>query len=315
VSETVADELAEQVVDAINDLSGAHADHRAAHARGTLCAGRFTATPDAARLTRAAHMQGDPVRATVRFSNGGGDPGVPDYATEGRGMAVKLYLADGGRTDMVALSLPVFFARTPEDFLDFTRARKPDPETGQPDAQRIGAWFAAHPEAGPAIQAALTAPPPASYATCVYSGIHSFRWVDAAGEGRFVRFRWEPEAGVESLSADDARALGATYLQEEIQARVAASGAAFELVVTLAEPEDPIDDPTAAWPAEREQAVVGRLELTGPEEERERDGDVLVFDPTRVVDGIELSDDPILRFRRRAYAVSVERRSGMKLSA
>jgi catalase len=58
---------------------------------------------------------------------------------------------------------------------------------------------------------------------------------------------------------------------------------------------------------------VGRLELTGPEQEREQGDDVLVFDPTRVVDGIELSDDPILSFRRRAYAVSVERRSGMTL--
>jgi catalase len=310
----VRDDLAEQVVDAINDVSGAHADHRAAHARGTLCGGRYTATPDAARLTRAAHMQGDPVRATIRFSNGGGDPGIPDYATEGRGMAVKLYLADGARTDMVALSLPVFFARTPEDFLEFTRARKPDPETGQPDMERIGAWFAAHPEAGPAIQAAVSAPPPASYATCAYNGIHSFRWLNDAGEERFVRFRWEPEAGIETLSPDDARARGATYLQEEIAAS-AAAGAAFRLVVTLAEAGDPVDDPTAAWPEEREQVVVGTLELTGPEEEREREGDVLVFDPTRVVDGIELSDDPILRFRRHAYAVSVERRSGLKLSA
>jgi catalase len=69
-----------------------------------------------------------------------------------------------------------------------------------------------------------------------------------------------------------------------------------------------------AWPGSREQVVAGRLELTGPEQEREQGGDVLVFDPTRVVDGIELSEDPILRFRRRAYAVSVERRSGMTLA-
>jgi catalase len=310
----VPDRLAEQVVDAINDVSGAHAGHRSAHARGTLGAGHFTATPAAAHLTRAAHMQGNPVRATVRFSNGGGDPRIPDYATEGRGMAVKLYLDNGERTDMVALSLPVFFARTPEDFLEFTRARKPDPETGNPDPERIGAWFAAHPEAGPAIQAAVTAPPPASYAACVYHGLHSFRWVNAAGEGRFGRFRWEPESGVETLSPDEARAGGDTYLQEEIAARLAGAGAAFELIVTLAGPDDPIDDPTAAWPPEREQVTLGRLELTGPEEGREREGDVLVFDPTRVVDGIEPSDDPILLFRRRAYAVSVERRSGLKLS-
>jgi catalase len=137
--------------------------------------------------------------------------------------------------------------------------------------------------------------------------------VNAAGEARFVRFRWEPESGVETLTADEARALGDTYLQEEIAGRLGTGGPAFRLVVTLAEAEDPIDDPTAAWPEDREQVVVGRLELTGPEQEREQGGDVLVFDPTRVVDGIELSDDPILRFRRRAYAVSVERRSGMAL--
>jgi catalase len=82
-------------------------------------------------------------------------------------------------------------------------------------------------------------------------------------------------------------------------------------VVVLGEDGDPVDDPTAAWPDERETVEIGRLELTGAETERERDGDVLVFDPTRVVDGIELSEDPILRFRQRAYAVSVERRSGI----
>jgi catalase len=315
VSLVVPDEFAERVVDAINDISGVHPGHRAAHARGTLLEGRFTATPDAARLTCAAHMQGDPVRATVRFSNGGGDPGSPDYATEGRGMAVKLYLPDGSRTDMVALTLPVFFARTPEDFLEFTLARKPDPETGQPDAEKLGAWFTAHPEAGPAIQAAVTAPPPASYAACAYNGLHSFRWVNAEGEGRFVRFGWQPEADVETLTAEAARELGPTYLQDEIAARAEGDGAAFTLVVTLAGPDDPVDDPTAAWPDDREQVVAGRLELTGLDREREREGDVLVFDPTRVVDGIELSGDPILRFRRRAYAVSVERRSGVALQA
>jgi catalase len=130
-----------------------------------------------------------------------------------------------------------------------------------------------------------------------------------------VRFRWEPEGDVETLDADEARARGDRYLQEELGARMAAGPTAFRLVLTLAGPDDPVDDPTAIWPEDREQVVAGHLELSGPEEERERDGDVLVFDPTRVVDGIELSDDPILHFRRRAYAVSVERRSGVALGA
>jgi catalase len=303
----VPETLAEQAVNAMNEVSGAHPGHRAAHAKGTLMAGTFTASSDAARLTRAAHMRGDPVRATVRFSNGTGDPGAPDYARVGRGLAVKLYLEDGSKTDMIGLTLPCFFVRTPEDFIEFTRAQKRLPETGKPDMEKLGAYVAAHPESQPAIQAALAEQPPTSYATCAYNGIHSFRWTNADNEARNIRFRFEPEAGSEELSKEEARERGENYLIDEITSR---EGIAFRLIVTLAEPQDPVDDPTVAWPDERETVEVGRLEISGPEPGREQGDDVLVFDPTRVVDGIELSDDPILRFRPRAYAVSVARRSG-----
>jgi catalase len=299
------DELAEQAVDAINDISGRHEGHRAAHAKGTLLTGTFT--PSDAGLTTAAHMQSEPVRVTARVSNGGGDPGIPDYAKEGRGLAVKFYLPDGSKTDIVALSLPCFFARTPEDFLEFTRARKPDPETGQPDFEKLGAWLQAHPEAGQAIQAALSAEPPESYATVAYNSIHSFRWTAPDGTERWVRYRFEPEEGERTLSEEEARARGRDYLREDVLGR---ESTAFRLVVVVAGEGDAIDDPTVPWPEERERVDVGRLELTGPETEREQGGDILVFDPTRVVDGIELSDDQILRFRPRAYSASVTRRTG-----
>src|SRR5918992_5062047 len=160
--------LAEDAVDAISDASGRHPGHRAAHAKGSLWSGNFTATPEAARLPRGGHMQGEPVRATARLSNGGGNPGVPDYAKEGRGLAVKLYLSDGSRTDFVAVSTPVFVVRTPEDFVELNRLRKPDPETGRPDMERLGAWLGEHPEALPAIQHTLGRDLPASYAQIAY---------------------------------------------------------------------------------------------------------------------------------------------------
>ena len=56
---------------------------------------------------------------------------------------------------------------------------------------------------------------------------------------------------------------------------------------------------------------MGTLEITGPETEREQGDDIMVMDPTRVTDGIECSDDPILHIRSHAYSVSVERRSGV----
>ena len=293
------DTLALEAVDAINAISGAHSGHRAAHAKGTLLSGTFTPSAAASELTTAAHMQGEPSRVTVRFSNGGGDPGIPDYAREGRGMAVKFYLPDGEKTDIVSLTLPCFFVRTPEDFIAFTKARL-EPEKLMPD------FLGAHPEALPAIQAALAADPPESYATCAYNSIHSFRWTGPDG-ARWVRYRLEPEEGERTLSGDDAKARGRDYLRDEILAR---GESAFRLLVIVAEEGDPVHDATVAWPEERPKVEVGRLVLTGPETERERDGDILVFDPTRMVDGIELSDDPILHFRPKAYSVSVERRAG-----
>lgn len=304
--------LSEQVVDAIHDINGRHDGTRAVHANGVLCAGTFTATDEGAALSRAAHMRGEPVRATVRFSNGGGDPGAPDYAKDGRGLAAKLYLRDGSRTDLVGITLPQFFVRTPEDFLEFTLARRPDPETGQPDLQKLGAFLEAHPEALPAIQHALSQPAPASYAQLTYHGIHAFRWTAPDGVERWVRFSFVPEAGEAGLSDEDARAGGADYLRPELRERLAGGPVEFGLEVTIAADDDDPDDPTVAWPDDRERVRAGHLRVEGLDDTRERDGDVLVFDPTRVTDGIELSGDRILRFRPDAYAVSVERRSGAR---
>jgi catalase len=302
--------LSEDLVDAINGVSGVHRGFRAAHAKGVVCEGTFTATPEAAGLTRAAHLQGERVRTTVRFSNGSGDPGNHDGSRDGRGMAVKFYLPDGSRTDIVSLTLPCFFARTPEDFLEFTRARKPDPETGQPDMQRVGAYLGAHPEAQAAIQAALSTPPAASWAQCTYNSIHAYALVNGAGERRFVRYRWLPEAGEAALDDDEARGLQPDYLREELERRLGRGPVAFGLRLRLAVEDDDVDDPTVPWPeGERDEVSAGRLEVTGFDQTRERCGDVLVFDPSRVTDGIELSDDPILHARPGAYSVSVARRT------
>jgi catalase len=291
--------LAEEIFEAVRQIAGEHPGHRGAHAKGTLLAGTFTPNASGSSLTTAAHLQDEPSRVTARFSNGGADPAIPDYAREARGLSVKFYLPDGGKTDILAITLPCFMVRTPEDFLSFTQARQ-DPEKLMPD------WLGAHPEALPAIQAALSAQPPVSYATCTYNSIHSVRMTGADGGSRFVRYRWEPEAGDQTLSSGDAKARGRDYLQEEILAR---GESAFRLQVIVATEEDAVDDPTVAWPEEREHVEVGRLVLDGPDLERERDGDILVFDPTRVTDGIDLSDDAVLRFRPTAYSMSVERRT------
>jgi catalase len=292
-----------ELVDAIGKAGGSFPGHRAAHAKGVVLTGTFTPTEDAARLTRAAQFAGDPSRVTVRFSNGGANPNSNDAGIgDGRGMATKFYLPDGTTTDIVALSLPVFFVRNPEEFLQFTLARAESFE-------KVGEFIGAHPATAQAAQ--LIAPmliPPLSYATVVYNSIHAFRLLNANDEGRWIRWRWLPAAGVEWLPEEERESTDPDFLQTEILERLPVR---FSLVARLGTDDLPTDDPTVAWPEDLETVAMGTLELTGPETRRETGDDVMVMDPTRVTDGIELSDDPILHVRSHAYSVSVERRSGM----
>jgi catalase len=291
---------------AANEAFGRHPGSRALHARGTLLEGTFTATSQAAELTRAAHMQGNPVPVTVRVSNGGGDPDIPDYVPDVRGLAVKFYLPDGSRTDIVAQSAPRFPVRTPEAFLELLRAQKRSPAM----AWKLPLFLARHPEAIVRLPPNIPAlRPPQSYGTCRYYAIHAFRFLDTDGASHYARYTFLPAAGDHRLSPREAKRRGPEYLQQEIRERVAREPVRFDLELQLAQPGDNVDDPASAWPSSRQRVSAGSLELTALDTERETNGDVLVFDPGRVTDGIECSEDPVLRFRPAAYSDSVAQRT------
>jgi catalase len=296
-----------EAVDAANGAFGRHAGFRALHAKGILCSGTFTASAEAAGLTTAAHMQGEPVPVTARFSNGGGNPRVPDYAPDLRGMALKFYLPDGTRTDLVAVSSPVFASPTPEGFVALLEAQG----AGAAAAIKLPLLFARNPGMLRRLaRAAAAMRPPVSYGAVRYYGQHAFEWLDAGGGSRFVRYTLRPVGMAEGhLSPLAARRRGADYLQDDLRSRLAGGPVRFTLEVQIATPGDPIADPSTLWPAHRRRVEVGVVELDALEAGRERDGDVLVFDPSRLTAGIECSDDPVLRFRSPAYRESVARRA------
>lgn len=296
----------EHAVDVANSVFGRHPGLRALHAKGTLCAGEFTPTAHAHDLTRAAHMAGADVPVTVRFSNASGDPEHPDWAPDQRGMAIKFYLPDGSRTDIVGVSSPRFPVRTPEGFIELIKARGAGPAA----AWKLPWFLVRHPEALSALPViAPTFKPPASYGTIPYYGIHAFKWLDANGGERFVRYTLRPSITEPPPDSAARRRLTRDYLQEEIRQRVIAAPVLFSLDVQIAKPGDRVDDPSAAWAKHRRRVTVGTLRIDSLEHDREQGGDILVFDPTRVTDGIECSDDPVLRFRPKAYSESVKRRT------
>ena len=307
MSSNVEDRVtATQVIDSMERMSGGpYPGYRRSGARGVCFTGTFTPTGDAAALTTAAHLQSRPVPAVVRFSNSDGSPHPRDGVPVARGMATSFRLPDGTNTDLIALTVPVFVASTPQEFLELTEALRPDPATKVPDPAAVGAFVAAHPHLAQAI---MQEPPvPVSYASVAYWAIHAFVWVDSEGNRQAVRYRWEPDAGRADLSAEEAASRADDYLTAEFHERLRHGPVTFTLRVQLGEKGDPTHDPTVHWPEARTELTAGRLELTAPVDDQgywAAQG----FSPTRITAGIELSDDPVLAFRAHAYHESSHRR-------
>jgi catalase len=293
----------EEAMEVIHGRYGAHEGHRALHAKGVLCRGTFTPTPRAAELTKAAHMRAA-VPATVRLSNGGGDPTVPDYAPDVRGLAVSFHLPDGSRTDILSQTIPFFVFKDQEGFFEAVRAGKPTPSS----LVRIPLLAVRHPKfirTFPQNAKAMLSLP-ASFASRPYYPFHAVKWIDADDGERWVRYTWRPTVDEPDISRSEAKRRGADYLFDELRERLDREPVRMELEAQIAGAGDDPHDPSSVWPDERERVIVGTLEVTAIDPDAD---DGIVFDPMRLTDGIEPSDDPVLRYRPAVYTLSHERRT------
>jgi len=296
----------------IEQYAGYKPGFRRAHARGHGFRGYFTATPEAAELTTAEHMQGERIETVLRLSNGGVDPYAPDRTSDSRGavvgLGVRFALPSGNRAEWVAISIPRFPPRVPEDFIEFVSATRPGLFPSFPDPLRLSAFLALHPGAIPGFLAIATSPAHDSFATAEYHGLNAYYAVDADGVRQAFRYRWVPTEERMPLTKEDGRILPPQYLISEMKLRVARAPVLWNLVFQLADPDDPVDDMTKVWPKDRPEVEIGQL-VIDREHENQRAVDESVFDPINVPPGIEISDDPILPFRSHVYGESKARRA------
>ncbi len=301
------------VIDAMEKRGGSVPGYRRAHARGIAFRGHFEATPEAAALTTAEHLQGGRIETVARFSNGAVSPYMADRksATLGNtlGMAVRFELPSGGYTTSGALSLKAFAARTPDDFRALIEAQRAVLPGGLPNPLSLGAFMARHPNGIRGVVNAATLKPTLSFATTRFNGMHAFFAVDATGARRAFRFRWMPLAGIVAMAPEHDALMPPQYVMSELKLRVEREPVAWDLVFQLAEDGDPTDDVTKLWPEDRPLLVAGRLTVDRLHEDQAL-VDGYVFDPLNLPPGIEPSADPLLHFRSHAYTESHRRRSG-----
>jgi catalase len=298
-----------EIVETMRALAGSHPGFRPVHATGIVCSGTFRGAPQARDVSRAPHLQGQAVPTVIRFANASGNPEVHDGLANTRSLAVKFQLPHDKNADILANSVEGFPVRTPEEFLAFLQAQLPDPVTGQPAPDAVPRFLGSHPSARAFIERLMRKPVPASYGQAGYHAEHAFQFTAADGSSRFGRYHWAPEAGEAYLSPDDASTRDANFLREELESRLRTAPVVFRLVLQLASERDPTNDVTALWPADRPLVELGRLEVTDISPTSAADERRLVFDPTNLMDGIDLSADPILLARSAAYSISYDHRS------
>jgi catalase len=299
---------ADKVVGAIENTFGVTPGQRRNHIKGVCALGEFTGDPAVAQYSRSALFSGKRIPVVARFSVAGGNPKVPDTAKNPRGMALEFRLPDGGLQHMTMINTPMFGAAVPRTFLDQTIASMPDPDTGKPDPEKMKAFRASHPDSLAQTRYLDEHNPPPSYANSAYFGIHTFRFINREDRTTLVRWRFVPEDGEKQLSNEQLKSMPASFLQQELIDRTSKGPVRWDMIVSIGQPGDPENDPTVSWPEDRKQVKAGTLTLSAAMPQDGAACEKINYDPLVMGEGIAASDDPILRFRSPAYAVSFGKR-------
>ena len=296
---------ATEMVNALNRVFGAKPGVRASHAKGFCAKGEFTPDAQAGRFVKGPMFATNtPFPASIRFSIGGGNPGISDKSRSVRGLAVHLTHPKEAY-DLVLLSEPVFFAATPKSFVSFLDARIADPVTRKPNPEKIAAHNSRYPEGK--LQGSFLAAhaAPASYATTPYFSNHAFGFINREGAQQWARLVVEPNAGTQYLNDAEEKDQPDNFLEAELQQRLAKAPATFTIYAQLAGPNDSLTDPSQQWSG-TSRVALGNLKVLEVAAKAECDG--MTYVPTTLPEGIVPSADALLQIRAAAYAVSLSRR-------
>jgi catalase len=305
---------AARVIDAFEQAGGKHRGFRRNHAKGICVSGYFDSNGNGLALSHASVFQRVRTQVIGRFSAPGGDPSEDDALTTVRSFALRFAMSNGEQWRTGMNSAPVFAVRTPQAVVEQLHALEPDPHTGRPDPARLDAFFARHPETHALRDWLASHPPSSSFYDASYYSINAFRFTDAHGQTRFVRWSVMPDTPDTPYAPSPARTdkvHDPDFLAHGLRTRLENGPVRWRLILTPAAPGDPTDDATAAWPPERERHRVDAGTLVITQAQAQIDGACrdVNFDPVVLPAGIAPSDDPLIAARSAAYAESFARRA------
>ncbi|WP_413587075.1 catalase [Bdellovibrio sp. HCB274] len=291
---------------------------RVVHARGAGAFGYFECTKNMSRFTEAGFLSqvGKRTPVLVRFSTVAGSRGSTDTARDVRGFATKFY-TDEGNYDLVGNNIPVFFIQDAMKFPDLIHAAKPEQHNEIPQAQTAHDTFwdfiSLMPESTHMVFWAMSDRAiPRSFRMMEGFGVHTFRFVNAKGEGTFVKFHWKPKLGIHGLVWEEALLISGQdpdFHRRDLFDAINSGGfPEWELGVQLVPESDehkfPFDllDPTKIIPEEMVPVtIIGRMVLNRNPDNFFSEIEQAVFHPGHLVPGIDVTNDPLLTGRLFSY--------------
>jgi catalase len=309
-----------------------HFDHeripeRVVHARGYGAHGYFENFEGLSDLTRAEPFQrrGQRTPVFVRFSTVAGNKGSADLARDVRGFAVKFYTQEGN-WDLVGNNIPVFFIQDAMKFPDFVHSVKDEPDRGFPQAasahDNFWDFVSLVPESTHMLMWVMSDRAiPRSFRFMEGFGVHSYRFVNAAGESQFVKFHWKPKLGMQSVVWNEAVKINGAdpdFHRRDLWNSIK-SGAFPEWELGVQVFDDAFADefefdvldatkliPEEILPIRR----IGRLVLDRMVDNFFAETEQVAFCTNNVVPGIDFTNDPLLQGRNFSYLDTQLKRLG-----
>ena len=309
-----------------------HFDHeripeRIVHARGSGAHGIFKVTKAIPELTKASLFQkkGTECPVFVRFSTVAGGAGSVDTPRDVRGFATKFY-TDEGNWDLVGNNIPVFFIQDAIKFPDLVHSVKMEADRGYPQAGSAHDTFwdfvSLMPETMHMVMWAMSDRAiPRSLRMMEGFGVHTFRFVNAAGEGKFVKFHWKPVLGVQSTCWDEAvKIAGADpdyHRRDLFEAIDRGDYPEWELGVQVFDekwaaklPYDVLDATKLIPEEEIPVVIIGKMTLNRNVDNFFAETEQVAFLPSNIVPGIDFTNDPLLQGRLFSYLDTQKSRLG-----
>jgi catalase len=299
----------ERMVAALSDRGGNPLGHRRNHSKGICFTGVFDANGAGSQYSVAPMLAAGHYPVIGRFAIAVGNPDASDIMGRVKSMATRIVAPDGQEWRSGMNNSPVFVVSNPREFYEMTLAQDIDPATGKPEPGAVKHFFATHPDTAPFAEWSQTAPWTASYADQAYNSLNAFRFIDAGRASNLVRWSMEPTLSPTPVPHAALASMGPDFLEHDLVHRLTDGPLTWHLVVTFAEPGDPSNDATKAWPSERRRVEVGTLIVQKADAEADGPCRDFNYDPTILPNGIAVSDDPLLPARSAAYAYSFDLRT------